>query len=104
LVHLVSFENELAQAGGMVKAYKEIRAELEKYGQGLDTKEEIILFTKTDMLPDDEREAIIAKMTKAFHPFGRRVYTSSLYDDASVKAFADDLIRFIKSSEPAKTE
>lgn len=102
LVHLVSFENELAETGGMVKAYKEIRAELEKYGQGLESKEEIVLFTKTDVLPDDERDAIIAKVTKAFHPFGRRIYTASLYDDASVKTFADDLIRFIKSSEEPK--
>ncbi len=96
LVHLVSFENELAQAGGMLKTYKEVRAELDKFGQGLPEKEEIILLTKTDVLPDDMRETIIAKKTKEFEKLGRKVYTITLYDDASVKKFADDLVRVLK--------
>ncbi len=99
LVHLVSFENELASAGGMMRAYKEIRAELEKYGQGLDQKEEIILLTKTDVLPDDEREALVAKKTKEFEKLGKKVYSISLYDDASVKAFSDTLVKYLKANE-----
>ncbi|MBP7805156.1 MAG: GTPase ObgE, partial [Candidatus Pacebacteria bacterium] len=55
LIHLVSFENELAETGGMMKVYKEIRNELKKYdkslnlekGAGLADKKEIILLTKT---------------------------------------------------------
>lgn len=99
LVHLVSFENELTQTGGMMKTYKEIRNELEKYGEGLDEKDEIILLTKTDVLPEDEKEKIIAKKIKEFEKTGRKVYAITLYDDASVKAFADDLVRFLKGKE-----
>ncbi len=99
LVHLVSFENELAQAGGMMKAYKEIRSELEKYGNELDTKEEIILLTKTDVLPDDERDTIVAKKTKEFEKLGKKVYSISLYDDAAVKAFSDTLVKYLKATQ-----
>ncbi len=104
LVHLVSFENELAATGGMMKVYKEIRGELKKYdknlgfekGEGLADKEEIILLTKTDVLPEDEKEKIIAKKMKEFEKLGGKVYTISLYDDASVKVFADEIVRFLK--------
>jgi GTP-binding protein len=99
VVHLVSFENELAQAGGMMKVYKEIRKELETYGHGLETKEEIILLSKTDVLPNDERDAIVAKKTKEFEKLGKKVYSISLYDDAAVKQFSDDLLKYLRSKE-----
>ena len=99
LVHLVSFENEIENDGGMMKAYKEIRNELTKYGQGLDEKEEIILLTKTDVLPLDQKDTIIAKKVKEFEKLGGKVYTLSLYDDASVKTFGDDIIKFLKKSK-----
>ncbi|MEI6316826.1 MAG: GTPase ObgE [bacterium] len=96
LVHLVSFENELKAAGGMMKAYKEIRNELATYGNGLEEKEEIILLTKTDVLAEDEREKIITKKIKEFEKIGKQVYAVTLYDDASVKKFADVLVEFLK--------
>lgn len=99
IVHLVSFENELAASGGMMKVYKEIRKELETYGHGLEEKEEIILLSKTDVLPDDTREEIIAKKTKEFEKLGKKVYSISLYDDASVKQFSDDLLKYLRSKE-----
>ncbi len=97
LVHLVSFENELSRTGGMMEAYDEIRGELKKYGQGLDEKDEIILLTKTDVLPEDERAKIVAKKVKEFQKVAKKVYTVTLYDDASVKAFADELLKFLKA-------
>lgn len=99
IVHLVSFENELAASGGMMKVYKEIRKELETYGHGLEKKEEIILLSKTDVLPDDTREEIIAKKTKEFEELGKKVYSISLYDDASVKQFSDDLLKYLRSKK-----
>jgi GTPase len=104
LLHLVSFENELTKAGGMMKVYKEIRNELKKYdenleipeGGGLAEKVEIILLTKTDVLPDDEKEKIIAKKIKEFEKLGNTVYTISLYDDASIKKFGDEILKFLK--------
>ncbi len=96
LVHLVSFENELSRAGGMMHAYEEIRGELEKFGQGLAEKDEIILLSKTDVLPDDVRDAIIEKKLKEFKKLGKPVFVVTLFDDASVKAFSDELIRSIQ--------
>lgn len=108
LVHLVSFENELTATGGMLKVYKEIRNELKKYdkslklpkGDGLADKEEIILLSKTDVLPDDKtKEKTIAKKIKEFEKTGNKVYTISLYDDASIKEFSDNLIKYLKKAK-----
>ncbi|MBP6884241.1 MAG: GTPase ObgE [Candidatus Pacebacteria bacterium] len=96
LLHLVSFENEMTATGGMMKAYKEVRNELESYGNGLNEKEEIILLTKTDVLPDDEKEKIVVKKLKEFQKLGNTVYTISLYDDSSIKTFGDEILRFLK--------
>ncbi len=96
LVHLVSFENEITEKGGMMKVYKEIRNELKNYGKGLDEKEEVILLTKTDVLPEKDRDKVITKKIKEFEKLGRKVYAITLYDDDSVKAFADELIKFLK--------
>jgi len=106
LVHLVSFENELSEDGGMMKIYKEIRAELEKYDtslslsaeESLAAKEEIILLTKTDVVPVD-RKGIIGKEIEEFKKLGKPVYAISLFDDASVKAFSDELVRFLRAEE-----
>lgn len=98
LVHLVSFENEIREAGGMMKTYKEVRNELEKYGEGLAEKNEIILLTKTDVLPEDEREKIVEKKIKEFKKLAKEVYALTLYDDASVKSFIDALVKYLKKS------
>ena len=79
----------------MMKVYKEIRNELKTYGNDLDTKEEIILLTKTDVLPEDDREKIIKKKIKEFEKMGNKVYAVTLYDDESVKSFADVLTAFL---------
>jgi GTP-binding protein len=99
LIHLVSFENELTATGGMMKVYKEIRNELATYGNGLDEKEEIILLTKTDVLPEDTRDAMVAKKIKEFEKLGKKVYAITLFDDASVKEFSDMLVKFFQSKE-----
>ena len=96
LAHLVSFEN-----GNMVKAYKEIRKELEAYDkknnlgeEGLSKKEEIIVLTKSDVLQDDQK--FIAKKLKEFEKLNKKVFTLSLYDDKSVKSFRDALVKILK--------
>ena len=96
LVHLVSFENELARSGGMMKAYTEIRTELSQYGHDLDKKEEIILLTKTDVLPDEVRDEMIAKKTKEFEKLGKNVYVMTQFDDASIKSFSDELVKYLQ--------
>ena len=96
LIHLVSFENEMKGPKEMMRVYKEIRNELTSYGNGLDEKDEIILLTKTDVLSEDEREKIVKKKIKEFEKLGNKVYAITLYDDGSVKEFADVLTKFLK--------
>lgn len=100
LAHLVSCENP-----NMVKTYKEVRKELEKYDKnlglgsdGLASKDEIIILTKTDMIEDPK---IIAKKVKEFEKLGtgkskRQVFTLSLFDDKMVKKLRDELIKILK--------
>lgn len=95
LAHLVSFENS-----NMLKSYKEIRKELEKYDkslglgeEGLSNKEEIIILTKADIIDD---EKVIDKKLKDFKKISKNVFVLSLFDDKIVKKFSDALIKILK--------
>lgn len=96
LVHLVSFENELAQMGGMMKVYKDIRGELEKYGGGLAEKKEVILLTKTDVVEDKK---LIDTKIKEFEKLGKPVFAVTLFDDAAVKKFSDELVKILEKGK-----
>jgi GTP-binding protein len=87
LVHLISFENP-----DMMKAYKTVRTELEKYGNGLIEKPEVILLTKTDIVSKD----VASDTLKKFKKLGEAVYAVTLFDDGSIKMFQDELITFLK--------
>ncbi len=101
LAHLVSFENlKSASPTGMIKAYKEIRKELEKYDKklnlgedGLASKDEIIILTKSDIIDDPK---VIAKKVAEFKKISKKVFTLSLYDDKMVKKFSDELTKILK--------
>jgi len=92
ILHLVSFENELVRVGGMMKVYKDIRKELSTFGKELADKEEIILLTKTDVVEDQK---IIEKKVKEFEKLGKPVLTVTLYDNTSVKAMEDKLVKLL---------
>ncbi len=90
LAHLVSLENE-----DPIQVYKEIRNELAEYDKknnlgsdGLSEKEEIIILTKTDMIPDKKA---IEKIKKEFVKLKKQVFTLSLFDDASIEEFKKEL-------------
>ena len=101
LAHLVSFENlKSSSPAGMIKAYKEIRKELERYDKklnlgegGLSSKKEIIILTKTDVVKDQK---IVAKVAKEFGKISGKVFTLSLYDDKMVKKLNDELAKILK--------
>ena len=100
LAHLVSFENlKSTSPAGMIKAYKEIRKELEKYELGdegkenLSNKKEIIILTKTDVIEDQK---LITKIEKEFQKITKNVFVLSLYDDKTVKKFRDELVKILK--------
>jgi len=82
LVHLISLENP-----DVVSVYKTIRAELEKFGQGLSEKPEIILLTKTDMVGEE----VIAEARKALKKFNPNIHAVTILDDGAVKKFGDVL-------------
>ena len=94
LAHLISFENT-----GMLKTYKEIRKELAKYDKklglgkdGLSSKKEIIILTKSDVVD----EKIITKKVKEFSKITKQIFTISLFDDKSVKKFRDGLMQILQ--------
>jgi len=100
IAHLVSFENLSKGSTGMIKTYKEIRKELEKYDknlglgeEGLAEKEEIIVLTKTDVIEDPK---MIEKKKKEFEKVSKKVFVISLYDDKSVKTLRDELVKILK--------
>lgn len=100
IAHLISFENLAKGTTGMMKVYKEIRKELEKYDKknklgedGLAKKGEIIILTKTDVAEDPK---IIEKKKKEFEKLGKKVFAISLFDDISVKYFRDELSKILK--------
>ncbi len=103
LAHLVSFENLSTGTTGMMKVYKEIRKELEKYDKslklgtdGLSSKEEIIILTKTDVVEDPK---VIAKKVADFKKLDKKVFVLSLFDDASIKKLGDDLVKILRKKK-----
>ncbi len=87
LLHLVSLENE-----DIAAAYSSVRGELEKYGNGLPEKEEVIVLSKTD-LADAKRVSAARKVLKRY---GRDILEVSVLDDASVKKAGDDISRLLR--------
>ena len=94
LVHLISLENE-----NPLRAYKEIREELENYDNSLLDKKEIIVLTKTDVF-DLTKPAIKKKLEKIKSDFekkfSKKVFCLSLFDDNSVKEFIDGLVKLLR--------
>lgn len=102
LAHLVSFENLSRGSTGMMKAYKEIRKELEKYDKknelgdaGLAEKDEIIILTKADTVEDPK---IIKKKVEEFKKVSKNVFVLSLYDDNSIKDLMDELVKILRKN------
>lgn len=100
LAHLVSFENLSKGSTGMMKSYKEIRKELEKYDKklnlgknGLSFKKEIVILTKTDTVEDLK---IITKKAKEFEKVRKNVFVLSLFDDKMTKDLNDNLVKILK--------
>lgn len=73
----------------VVKAYKTVRTEFEKYNKILIAKPEIILLTKTDLVDVNGLEKNINKLKK----FEKPVLTISIYNKKSI----DDFKKFLKA-------
>jgi len=88
LIHCISLENE-----DVVAAYKTIRNELETFSKDLISKKEIIVLTKTDLAD----EKTLAKAKKALSKINKDILEVTVYDDASVKAFGDNLVKMLRA-------
>jgi len=84
LIHLVSLEND-----AIVAAYKTVREELKKFGDGLDEKPEVIILTKTDMVDIKAVTAARKKLTK----YNKDILIVSVLDDASIKKLGEELAK-----------
>ncbi|MEI6305160.1 MAG: GTPase ObgE [Candidatus Taylorbacteria bacterium] len=84
LLHLVSLENPIADVPTI---YKTVRNELEKFGEGLTDKDEIIILTKTDLVDAAELKKIKTKVAK----INKNIVTVSVLDDESVKKLREYL-------------
>jgi GTP-binding protein len=93
IAHLISLENE-----DVLEAYKTIRHELETYSDELAQKDEIIILTKTDMVDEATQNAAV----KALSKLKKKVYLMSIYDDASIKVFADAFVKILRDKEKTK--
>jgi GTP-binding protein len=90
IVHVIGLDHEEPH-----EAYREIRSELEEYGNGLADKKEIILFTKTDLHSQDELEQIYASFKKAIPQ--KEFYSLSAYDQTSIDAFKTVLLNILNN-------
>lgn len=84
LLHLVSLENPISD---IPTIYKTVRKELEKFGEGLTDKDEVVILTKTDLVDAVELKKVKAKVAK----INKNVVTVSVLDDDSVKKLREFL-------------
>ena len=89
VAHVISLENK-----NLNDAYKTIRAELEAFDKDLAKKKEIIILTKTDILPDGALSKIVTSVKK----LNKEVYTVSLYDDKAIKDLEDNLVKLLRKA------
>jgi len=90
LAHCISLESE-----DIVTSYKAIRKELKEYDPSLEEKEEVIILTKTDLVEKED----LAKKEALMKEFGKIVYTTSTYDDESVKVLRDGLVKLLREEK-----
>lgn len=83
LLHLVSAEQD-----DPVAAYREVRNELKSFGHNLETKKEIVILSKADLVPPAEAEV---KRKLILRETGGEPLGVSVKDAQSLKTFSDRL-------------
>jgi len=89
LAHVISLESE-----DLVTDYTTIRKELSDYDPSLLDKDEVIIFTKSDMIDEKTVKAKIKTLTK--HIKGKPQFIVSAYDDTSIKELRDGLVTLLR--------
>ena len=88
LLHLISLENE-----DVLGTYKIVRKELEKYGEGLTDKKEVVILTKTDVVTDPKTITSAKKALKKSNP---DILEVSILDDKAIKKLSEEIIKRLK--------
>ena len=95
LLHLISLENK-----SIVGTYKTVRKELERYGNGLSDKKEIIILSKTDTISGSPKE--VAKKIKAaktaLKKYNKNILEVSILDDVSLKKLSDEITKLVSKN------
>lgn len=87
LVHLVSADQDDPLA-----TYREVHKEVEAFGHNLSLKREIVVLSKTDLVPSKECKT---KMQLLEKETGREVLLVSIEDKQALKKFSDQLIKIL---------
>lgn len=88
LAHVLSLESE-----DMLGDYETIRNEIKKYGNGLDEKPELIIFSKSDLVDEKTLAAKLKEMKSVLK--GKEYFVVSVEDADSVKELSDELTRYL---------
>lgn len=94
LVHFISLESE-----DLDLQYKSMRDELEKIGEELDQKKEIIILTKSDILEPEVRDSKMKEMEQVLRKYDKSdipVLVVSIYDLDAMKELEDVLVDLLK--------
>lgn len=89
IAHILSLESE-----DLLNDYTVIKKELGEHDPELLEKDEVIIFTKSDMVDEKtlkEKLKSVAKITK-----GKQSFVVSAYDDASIKELGDGLVKILR--------
>lgn len=89
LAHVVSLESD-----DLVRDYETIRNEINQYGQGLAEKDEIIIFSKSDLVEEKDLKAKLKSMAKITK--GKTVFVVSIEDADQVKELSDGLVKYLR--------
>jgi len=89
IAHVVSLESQ-----DPALDYETIKKELGDHDPELLEKDEIIIFTKSDMVDEKEIKAKIKSMAKIIK--GKESFIVSAYDDKSIKELSDGLVKYLR--------
>lgn len=87
ILHCISLESD-----DILRDYRIIRDELEKYDSELGKKKEIIIFTKNDLVDVRAVKEIIKKISKE----NTETLSVTVYDNESIKKLKDSLIKAMR--------
>ena len=78
----------------MVNDYEVIKKELADHDPELLKKDEIIIFTKADMVDEKTLKAKLKSMAKITK--GKEFFVVSAYDDTMIKELGDGLVKILR--------